>query len=182
MGLAPYLDPRLHILAARAPITLGSWMYAWYNIQFLPNGDFLISEPEMRRSIELVDTFLDEIVVAYNLDPTRLFLGGFSQGAIQSVGMMLLQPEKIAGVLAMSGRWPAPIEAERAADERLAGKPVLAVHGLYDDVIPVRYGREVRDKLSALPVALTYKEYPMAHQVSMESLEQARDWLKAQLD
>ena len=181
MGLAPYLDPRLHIITPRAPVTLATGMYAWYQIEYLPGGDFRISEPEMRRSLTLLDRFIGEIVEGYGLDPERLFVGGYSQGAIQSLGLMLREPERFAGVVAMSGRWPDPIEAEQVAPERLAGKPVIAVHGLYDETIPIRYGRTVRDKLSALPVDLTYQEFPMVHQVSAESLALVAGWLRAQL-
>ena len=181
MGLAPYLDPRLHIITPRAPLALPFGMYAWYNIEYLPGGDFRISEDEARASIELLDRFLDEIAEGYDFDPQRLFIGGFSQGSIQSLGMMLRQPERFAGVLAMCGRWPAPIEAERAPDERLAGKPVVAIHGLYDEVIPIRYAHEVRDKLTALPVDLTYREFRMGHEINGESLAFVRDWLTERL-
>jgi phospholipase/carboxylesterase len=182
ISFASYLDPRLHVLSARAPYAMGPQQFGWYAVQWLANGDFQINEEEARRSLNLLNTFLDEIVDTYNLDPQRLFLGGFSQGAIMSSAMLLTVPEKLAGIVAMSGRWPDPVENERASDERLAGKPVLAVHGLYDPVIPIRFGRTLRDKFSALPVDLTYQEFPMQHTVSMESLQLATRWLTEHLD
>ena len=182
ISLAPYLDLRLHILSARAPFEMGPQMFGWYTIQWMPNGDFRINEAEARQSLETLNTFLDEIVRAYDLDPKRLFLGGFSQGAIMSSALLLTSPEKIAGIVAMSGRWPAPVEAERALDEHLAGKPVLVMHGLYDPTIPIRYGREMRDKFAALPIDLTYREYPIQHSVSMEGLQLAASWLTERLD
>ena len=56
--------------------------------------------------------------------------------------------------------------------------PVLVVHGTYDGVLPIEFGRATRTALEALPVELTYHEYPMAHEVSLESLRKAA--LKAQ--
>ena len=182
MGLAPYLDPRLHIISARAPLSMGPGMYGWYAIQPLPNGDFQINEEQARLSLELIEQFIEEIVVAYELDPARFYLGGFSQGAIQSCAMLLLHPGRVAGIVAMSGRWPTMIEGERAPDEQLAGKPVIAVHGQYDPVIPIRYGRELKEKFEALPVDFTYREYPMQHNVSAESLALAASWLTQRLD
>jgi phospholipase/carboxylesterase len=182
IGLAPSLDPRLHIISARAPFAMGPGMFGWYNLQVLPNNDFLINEEEARQSARLVNSFLDEIVDAYEIDPARLFLGGFSQGAIQSCAALLLEPEKVAGVVSMSGRWPELVEEQRASDERLAGKPVLAVHGLYDPIIPIRYARVLKEKFEALPVEFTYQEFPMQHNVSVESLMLANRWLTGHLD
>lgn len=182
MGLADYFDPRFHVISARAPITMGPNMYAWYWIQMLPNGDFSFSPDEVQRSLALIDSFMGEVIENYDLDPDRFFLVGFSQGAIQSCATLLLTPEKVAGVVSMSGRWPGPAEAVRAADERLAGKPVLAVHGLYDPVIPIRYARELKEKFESLPVAFTYQEFPMAHSTSMESVRLVSQWLSERLD
>jgi phospholipase/carboxylesterase len=55
-------------------------------------------------------------------------------------------------------------------------------HGTADAVIPIRDGRAAHEQLSTLPLDLTYREYPMGHQVSMESLNDIADWLKDRLD
>lgn len=182
MALAPYLDPRLHILSARAPLTMGHGMFAWYMVDIQPGGSFRYDPAQARHSVELVEQWVEECVTAYNLDRARLFLGGFSQGAIQSSAVLLRSPEQVAGIVAMSGRWPEPVEAERAPDTQLEGKPVLVIHGVSDPTIPIRYGREARDRWAALPVDLTYQEFPMGHNVSMESLALVQGWLKARLD
>ena len=69
-----------------------------------------------------------------------------------------------------------------AADEALQDLPVLAVHGLYDQVIPIRHGRALRDRLARLPVALTYREYEMAHEVTADTISDIAGWLTACLD
>lgn len=177
MGLTPYLDPRLHILSAQGPLEMMAGMHAWYAIQMLPDGEFLIDEEQAAKSLELVDRFLDEIVDAYDLDPARLILGGFSQGAITSIAQFLRTPDRIAGLLVMSGRWPEGLDgvADPAAFQ---DRPVIAVHGTHDPVIPIRFGRQIRAHFEAMPVALTYEEYPMGHMVSAESLARIRGWLE----
>ncbi|MBA3534088.1 MAG: phospholipase [Ardenticatenales bacterium] len=182
MGLAPFMDPRLHLLSARAPVAMGARMYGWYMIQMLSSGEFHFSEEEARHSLRLIHAFIDEAMAHYDLDPTRLFLVGFSQGAIQSSATLLMAPEKVAGIAAMSGRWPEPAERERAPDAQLVAKPVLVVHGLYDDVIPIRYAHTVKEKFEALPVTFTYQEFPMGHTVSLESATLLNQWLAARLD
>lgn len=80
----------------------------------------------------------------------------------------------------MSGRLP-ELEAKLAPAEELKGIPVLVVHGTADQVLPIANGRALRDKLRTLPVDLTYREYPMVHTVSQESLDEIVKWLKARL-
>ncbi|HEX4980002.1 MAG TPA: AAA family ATPase, partial [Acidimicrobiales bacterium] len=71
----------------------------------------------------------------------------FSQGAIMSLALALSEPEKVAGVLAMSGRL-LPEAVERAAGpDRLRGLPVLVQHGIHDQVLPIEHGRAARDAL-----------------------------------
>jgi phospholipase/carboxylesterase len=94
----------------------------------------------------------------------------------------LSRPDLVAGTVLMSGRVPAEVRPLLAPTEQLAGKPFLVVHGTQDPVLPVHNGRESRDLLASLPVDLTYKEYPMEHQVSAESLTDVTTWLSARLD
>jgi phospholipase/carboxylesterase len=49
-------------------------------------------------------------------------------------------------------------------------------------VLPVEQGRAARDYLGALAVELTYREYTMAHEVSIESLRDVSAWLGKTLD
>lgn len=180
-GLAQYLDPRFLVVSLRAPLTLGPGAYGWYNIAFTATGP-THNAAEAAKGREAAVTAIDELVSAYGADPNRVYLMGFSQGAITSLSIALLYPEKIAGAVLMSGRLLPDIPAQTVAPERLEGLPILAVHGLYDDVLGIADGRAIRDYLSHLPVALEYHEYPMGHQVSAESLAAVTTWLTRQLD
>ena len=180
-ALAPYLDERFLIVSARAPVALDYGGYGWFRIDFTPRG--MVADVEQaRESLRVLPRFVDELVEAYGADAGRVYLAGFSQGAMMSLALMLTRPEKVAGVAAMSGRLPAQALEREPDREALAGKPVLVTHGLYDQVLPVESGREVRDYLARLPVGLTYREYPMAHEVSMESLRDVTAWLTKALD
>ena len=99
-----------------------------------------------------------------------------------SASVALTEPERIAGTVLMSGRIPDEIRPQIAPAERLAGKPFLVVHGVADTVLPIHNGRASRAILAALPVELTYQEYPMAHEISAQSLADVTAWLTAQLD
>jgi phospholipase/carboxylesterase len=58
----------------------------------------------------------------------------------------------------------------------------LIVHGTFDSVLQIDYGRGIRDALQKLPVDLTYREYPIGHHVSEESLADVTAWLTARLN
>ena len=180
MGLAPALDPRFFIVSARAPITLGDSAYGWYHVQFSPTGH-VIDPEEAERSRKLILQFVDELIVSYNVDRSRVFLMGFSQGCIMSLAAALTAPRTFAGVVGMSGRMLADLETRTAPADQLSGLPVLIVHGTYDSVLSIDFGRAIRDVLKSLPVSLTYREYEMGHHVSEQSLADVTAWLGTQL-
>ncbi|HEX8191129.1 MAG TPA: alpha/beta fold hydrolase, partial [Pyrinomonadaceae bacterium] len=180
-GLAPYLDERFLVVSARAPFALEYGGYGWFRIDFTPRG-MEADVGQAKKSLGMLPGFIDGLVETYGADARRVYLAGFSQGAMMSLALLLTRPEKVAGVVAMSGRLPAQVFEREPDPSALAGKPVLITHGLYDQVLPVESGRAARDYLGALPVELTYREYPMGHEVSAESLSDVTAWLTAALD
>jgi len=180
-GLAPYLDKRFLIISVRAPYTMEVDSFAWFEVNFTPQGP-IIQPEQAEASRNRMITFLNEAVAAYGADPQQVYLMGFSQGAIMSASVALTRPELVAGVVLMSGRILPQIEPLVAAPEKLKGLPVLVVHGTSDGVLPVNNGRDSQKTLSVLPVDLLYREYPMGHEVSRESLADVTSWLSARLD
>ncbi len=180
IGLAPYLDQRFLIVSARAPNSYSWGGYAWFEIEWLPNR-IKIDREQAMASRELIVAFIGEAIAAYGADPARVYLLGFSQGAMMSAWVALSQPGLVAGTVLMSGRIPEEVRDQIAAPDQLTGKPFLVVHGTRDQTLPIANGRASRDLLQGLPVDLTYREYPMAHEVSAESLADVAAWLSARL-
>jgi phospholipase/carboxylesterase len=180
-SLAPYLDRRLLILSLRAPYTLAPGSYAWFQVDFTPQGS-VIDPAQAEASRKALIAFINEAVPAYGADPKQVYLMGFSQGAIMSASVTLTQPELIAAAVLMSGRILPQVEPLIAPPEKLQGLPFLVVHGTADTVLPISHGRASRQLLSSLPVQLEYREYPMGHEVSPESLNDVANWLSAHLD
>ena len=180
-SLAPYLDGRFLVVSARAPVALDYGGYGWFRIDFTPEG--MVADLEQaRRSLEMLPGFIAELAETYGTDARRTYLAGFRQGAVMSLALMLTRPEKLAGVAAMSGRLPRQVIAAEPDRDALDGMPVIITHGLYDPVLPVEGARAAREYLERLPVELTYREYPMGHEVSMESLRDVTAWLTRVLD
>jgi phospholipase/carboxylesterase len=179
--LAEYLDRRFFIVSARAPNALGPDSYAWYPVEFTADDtiiDFEVAEDS--RSILL--RFIDELIEAYLVDPKRVYLMGFSQGATMSLSIALTRPDKVAGIVVMSGRLLPEIRSMIADPTALTGLPIFMVHGRADPIVPIAQARATRAELAKLPVALTYHEYTMGHQVTVESMKDIVAWLKARLN
>jgi thioredoxin len=170
-GLVPLLDPDgiFATVLPRAPIAVpGTPGYAWYDFGDASGYAAVLAE---------VDALIDEQSAASQLPRDTAVLAGFSQGAGLVLGLALLPGEKArpAGVIAMS---PAlPNAAEFDVDPAAAGVPVLIQHGTHDPLIPVRRSRDLARALRRAGVPTVYREYPMEHQVAIESLRDAREWL-----
>jgi phospholipase/carboxylesterase len=180
-GLAPFLDKRFLIISVRAPNTLGPGSYAWFEVDFTPQGS-VINPGQAEASRKTLITFLQEAIVEYNANPKQVYLMGFSQGAIMSASVALTRPDLVAGAVLMSGRILPEIRPLIASSEELIDFPFLVLHGTADMVLPITNGRASRELLSSLPVNLTYHEYPMGHEVNQESLDEVTTWLTEQLD
>ncbi|MBO0799977.1 MAG: alpha/beta fold hydrolase, partial [Blastocatellia bacterium] len=102
-SLAPYLDERFLIVSARAPLTLQPHSYAWFNLNFTPDG-VIVDLEESRRSMLTLQKFINELIDFYQIDRRSVYLMGFSQGAMMSLEAALAYPGIAAALVSMSGR------------------------------------------------------------------------------
>lgn len=180
IDFAPHLDARFFVASARAPFKLDWGGYAWFEIRYSLQG-LQTNAQQAEQSREKLLKFVDELVAKHDLDARRVYLAGFSQGAIMIYNLVLTEPEKFAGAIPMSGVLPVEHLANRVSIERLRDFPIFVSHGVNDQVLPVSMGRAARAFLEKLPVKLDYKEYPIAHNVSEESLADVAKWLTDEL-
>jgi phospholipase/carboxylesterase len=176
MGLADAIDPRLMIVSARGLYRLG-FGYAWYEMPRIGSPDPVT----IRESIVKLDKFIPEIIEAYDINPQRLFLMGFSQGGILSSALTLMLAGRFRGVVMHSSYVPTtaglPIQPEN-----VRGLPFFVAHGKYDGTIPLALGRAGAEYLREAGADLTYYEYPIGHQISEESLYDLSEWLTNEVD
>ncbi|HEY7982715.1 MAG TPA: phospholipase [Ktedonobacterales bacterium] len=180
-SFADAVDPRFLVLSLRAPLVRGPDSFAWFNVQFLPQG-YAIEPDQLRASRDRILAFIGEAIQAYGADAARVYLLGFSQGAIMALTTLLSSPNALAGITALSGRIPPEVIPWIAPQAELAGAPVLVIHGTLDAIIPIDYARRAREVLQALPVDLTYIEYPLPHTIGERTLAASLAWLASHLD
>jgi thioredoxin 1 len=168
-GLLPYLDAEGAYAAVmpRAPLPAqGTPGFAWYDF-----GE----ASGYAGALALLDEFVDEQVVALGHSRSDAIFGGFSQGGglVLGLGLLAQYADRPAGVLAMSPAAPAELDIDADA----TNVPVLIQHGTNDPLIPVQRSRDLARQLRAAGVPTVYREYPMQHQVAMESITDAREWM-----
>jgi phospholipase/carboxylesterase len=181
-GLAPFLDERFFIVSVQAPFTLPYGGYAWFELILEPNKPMGFNVKQFEQSRQMILEFIDELIDKYDLDKECVYLCGFSQGAMMSLSCFLQNPTKFAGVVAMSGRAVTEMIPAESNSDDLKDFPIFVTHGTFDPVLPIENGRTTKEILSRLPVELEYKEYPMAHEISQESLQDVSNWLSVKLD
>jgi phospholipase/carboxylesterase len=174
LPIAHELDPRLRAVSLQGPIALSGPMRAWFNLSQDLQGRISFDPAEARAAVRSVIGAVEEIAQG---SPRPLLLG-FSQGAGIALGVALLRPDLVSGVLSLSGVARALEEQDHAPLPELKGLRVFAAHGLQDPLLPISLGRALRDELVRLGVSVDWHEYPMGHMVVPEEIEDAKAWLK----
>jgi phospholipase/carboxylesterase len=180
-SFASELPEELLIISVQAPLTLGYDSYAWYTIHFDQNADKFSDIPEAKKSLGLIDTFIDEIKEKYKVDENKVFLLGFSQGAILSMAYALNNPEKVPYVLGLSGYLNTELIKKDLDLERIKKLNFFVSHGTVDQVIPVDWARKTPDILTTLKVPNIFREYPVGHGVAPQNFYDLNFWIEERL-
>ena len=172
-GLLSYLDPQGHFATVlpRGPVAAPPG-FSWYDMAEDPGAGFA-------EALAAIDDLLDAACEEHGFARSEAVVGGFSQGGGLALALALGPSERPrpSGVLAMSpfvapGMFP--VDAEGAAEVA-----VLLQHGTDDPMVPVAGTRELAKGLAEAGLPVVFAEYPMGHEVALESVQQAQGWLDA---
>lgn len=160
------------LVTPRAPFAFPYGGYAWYNL-----ADEGVPETEtFRTSLGLFRKFVEEVKVSYPVNPGRLILLGFSQGTAIAYATVLHDPSAFRAIAALSGYIPDQSDLPLQVNN-LRGFPVFISHGSSDMMIPVQLGRESRELLHRAGAEVTYREYPMGHEVTENTIRDLKEWM-----
>jgi phospholipase/carboxylesterase len=159
------------------PVTIngGMSMRAWYDILAFDR-----SAAEDVQGFIATDTLVRELIVREGergIPAGRVVLAGFSQGAAVTLYTGLRYPERLAGLMALSGYLPlgASLEKERSAVN--GGVPIFLAHGVDDPVLPIGMGVQARDTLTGFGYAVEWHQYRMPHAVCQPEIADIRQYL-----
>ena len=159
------------------PVTInnGYEMRAWYDIL---GADLVRKEDEagLRKSLASVEDLLAR-EKARGMPAHRIVLAGFSQGCAMALLTGVRHRERLAGIVGLSGYLPlaSTTAAERTDANSLT--PIFLGHGRHDNVVALERGQQSRDALTALGYDVSWNEYPMAHSVCAQEIDDLNGWL-----
>jgi phospholipase/carboxylesterase len=159
------------------PIGPGSVGYAWYPMSMGGPPDITA----ILASREKLQHFLDECLKRYPIEARKLVVLGFSQGGVMSYSLALANPERFAALAVLSSWLPQELVTQLAIGAGVQSLPTLVQHGTQDSMIEVGRARDSVERLRELPVALTYREYEMGHEIRPRSLGDLSAWLEEKL-
>lgn len=169
LPIAQKFPDALRVISLRAPDRLQGG-YTWYELD-LSGGGLHQSQPhaeEFRRSLDLVAESVETAIDTYDLDPDRLGLFGFSQGAITSLSLLLESPTRYAWIVASHG-YLAESHASVEPDG-IEGTPVFVGAGRNDRIIPAHRSEAAADRLDELGADVTFEAFDAPHGVGPEEL------------
>ena len=118
-----------------------------------------------------LDTALRELFARYPVDPARVAVAGFSDGASYALSLGLENGDLFGQVVAFSPGY-------EAATTRRGRARFLITHGTHDRVLPVaRCGRRVAADLQAEGFGVDYREFDGEHVVPPDLALAAAEWL-----
>lgn len=173
VGPVRFLFPNAPVV----PVTIngGYQMPAWYDIL---GADLTAGQDEkgMRQTQAAVNKLIER-EISRGMPANRIVVAGFSQGCAMALMAGLRYPERLAGIMGLSGYLPLAhtLAAERSAAN--AGLPVFLAHGKRDGVVPLAAATATRDALIAQGYPVDWHAYDMEHSVCMEEIADMNKWL-----
>jgi phospholipase/carboxylesterase len=178
-GLAPYVPPHCHVLSLRAPFVLGPGSFAWFEFDVRPDGSRSIDGEQEQASRQALTREIAVHAERLGVPPARVLVGGFSQGGIMALSLLLTEPALMHGAFALHSRLLPEVLTLAAPAAELAGKQLWVSHGLQDMVIPLAQAQRIREHFGALPVTLDGADFPGGHELRPAELQQWIGWLQA---
>ena len=140
---------------------------AWYG--FPPNYDFrsphdFNTQADLQDSRQKLTAWMKSLPQKTGIPLEKTIMGGFSQGGAMTLDVGPTLP--LAAMLILSSYSHMPIAA------CITPRPVLLLHGRQDPV-------DTKAQLEQQNIRVSYHEFDMGHEVSLEALRVASDFCKA---
>jgi len=179
-GLAPYVPAPFHVLSLRAPHRMGPGSHAWFDFSIEPgSGARSINEAQEAHSRAVVAQTVEAASAQLGIPPERVVVGGFSQGGIMALSLLLTRPELLHAAVVWHSRLLAQVLPLQASHDALHGKKLWLSHGTHDNVIPLANAQAIAHHMATLPVSVTYREYPSEHEIRPSELAATVAWLES---
>ena len=121
--------------------------------------------------VAFLDQALQVVFSRYTVDPGRVSVEGFSDGASYALSLGVANGDLFSKIVAFSPGFLAP--------GRLQGRPdVFVSHGVHDNVLPIdRCSRRIVPELQVAGYSVDYREFDGGHTVPDDIAAEAEAWV-----
>jgi phospholipase/carboxylesterase len=163
--------------APARPVTIngGLAMRAWYDIISLERR--IVEDEAGFRATDLQVRELIAREIHRGIPAHRIVLAGFSQGGAVSLYTAPRFPERLAGVMVLSAYLPLANRLAVERDPANLATPIFMAHGLADATLPIKMALDSREQLNTLGYTIEWHQYPMAHSLCSQEVEDIRHYL-----
>ena len=179
-----YALPEAHYIA---PNAIEPWeggfqhSYQWFSLY---NGQDRKGLIEIAHHIKdanyRLSEFIEDQLKRFNLPRSKLFLVGFSQGAMMSIYQGFISEEKIAGIISFSGKVVLP----EMVGEKIISKPeICLIHGEEDSVLPFAENFLEAKKLLE-KIEVEHESHPIPHldhSIDIHGIRMAQNFIRKQI-
>lgn len=160
------------------PITInqGYIMPGWYDLTSL-NIDNEEDEAGINESSTAIRALCHQQERA-GIASKRIILAGFSQGGAIALHCALNYPAPLGGILALSTYLPHCSPLDNKLNQNIE---IFMAHGRQDNVVDPHFANLSRQRLEKSGYHVNWHVYDMAHNVSIEELQDIRSWLIGRL-
>jgi phospholipase/carboxylesterase len=172
--------PYIRFILPHAPyrevtINNGYEMRAWYDLYGL-SRDCKQDEAGIRETQAQIEGLIEK-ELSRGIPSHRIALAGFSQGGAIVLHTGLRYQKKLAGLIALSTYLP--LKSMLTTEKSLANQqtPIFMAHGSQDEVISLATGQASLAVLQTEGYNVDWHEYPIAHSVSIDEIDEIRTFL-----
>lgn len=175
-SFASYIPAQYHVVSLRAPLVMSSESYAWFPIHFTESMERWTNPEEVSKATSFIAAFLSFYQEKGSFDKNRIYLMGFSQGAMLSYAVGL-STKSVKGIAALSGY----IDPRVVAVNNNSIASIYVSHGTEDMVVPYDWAEQSVAKLKEYGFLPEFHAYPQGHGINQDNLTSIIHWLQAQL-
>lgn len=176
-GMKDELPASYTYLSVRAPMVMEEGSYQWFRKK--GEGAYNGETDDLKTSGQVLLDFIAKATQKYHTDPGKVYLVGFSQGAIMSYEVGLRHPEAVGGIAALSGRILPVLKSELKPDEKRQSLAIFIGHGTADKRLPYSDGTEANSLLQSVSLEPEFHGYQdVGHNISAEELQDLGAWLQ----
>ena len=176
-GIKDELPERYTYLSVRASMVLQEGSYQWFRKK--GEGAYNGETDDLKTSGQMLLDFIEQAAKKYHTQPDKVYLVGFSQGAIMSYEVALRHPEAVGGIAALSGRILPVLKSELKPDTKRQSLAIFIGHGTADKRLPFNDGTEADSLLKSLSLKPEFHAYPgVGHTISAAEMQDISAWLR----